>query len=382
MDFEKLKQSWQHLGTTDPRWAILSEPGREGGGWDDASFWRSGEDFVAWVAQHLAGLGAAPARQRALDFGCGHGRLTQGLANHFDEVVGVDVAASMVEVARKANRHGARVSYVLNERQDLAVFPDASFDFVLTVLVLQHMRPDYAAGYLREFLRVLRPGGIAFFQIPIEPTAPAGAASVAGNARPEALRAVGVQAFTTVLPPLLLSAAEEWHWMRVSVHNPGSQSLPARGSSAVELGLRFERDVGTVATPSVWVPLPHDVAPGARVSLLVPVCLPATPGSYQLVVLPCVRRSWFAHPDNMPAASRVVVSPVAPGRVVAKEPPPAPVRATEPSSGGDHLIEVYGTSPNELYENLTAAGGEFVDVSLDAWAGYEWISAHCVVRKR
>ena len=145
MDFEKLKQSWQHLGATDPRWAILSEPGREGGGWDDASFWRSGEDFVAWVAQHLAGLGAAPARQRALDFGCGHGRLTQGLANHFAEVVGVDIAASMLDVARSANRHGARVSYVLNERPDLAVLPDASFDFVLTVLVLQHMRPDYAA---------------------------------------------------------------------------------------------------------------------------------------------------------------------------------------------------------------------------------------------
>lgn len=87
-------------------------------------------------------------------------------------MVGVDIAASMLGVARKANRHGPRVDYVLNERPDLAVFPNASFDFVLTVLVLQHMRPDYAAGYLREFLRVLRPGGSRFFQIPIEPIAP------------------------------------------------------------------------------------------------------------------------------------------------------------------------------------------------------------------
>ncbi|GDY01085.1 hypothetical protein LBMAG49_04140 [Planctomycetota bacterium] len=31
MDFDELKKSWQHLGATDPCWAILSEPGREGG---------------------------------------------------------------------------------------------------------------------------------------------------------------------------------------------------------------------------------------------------------------------------------------------------------------------------------------------------------------
>jgi SAM-dependent methyltransferase len=382
MDFEKLKESWQRLGATDPRWAILSEPGREGGGWDDASFWRGGEDFVAWVAQHLAGLGAVPARQRALDFGCGHGRLTQGLANHFDEVVGVDIAASMVEVARKANRHGARVKYVLNERPDLSVFPDASFDFVLTVLVLQHMRPDYAAGYLREFLRMLRPGGIAFFQIPIESIAPAAGVGAAARASSAALPAVGVHAFTTLLPPLLILPVDDWHWMRVSVHNAGPQSLPASGTSAVELGLRFERDSGTVATANVWVALPHDIAPGARVSLLAPVRLPPTPGSYQLAALPCVCRSWFAHPDNMPATSRVIVSPVAPGRIVAATPPPVPVRATGPPSGGGHLIEVYGTTRDALYEAIRAAGGEFVDVSLDAWAGYEWLSAHCVVRKR
>jgi hypothetical protein len=170
--------------------------------------------------------------------------------------------------------------------------------------------------------------------------------------------------------------------MRVSVHNVGPQRLPASGSSAVELGLRFERDNGSVATPIVWIPLPHDIAPGARVSLLAPVRLPPTPGSYQLAALPCVRRSWFAHPDNMPATSRVIVSPVAPGRIVAATPPPVPVRAIGPPSAGEHLIEVHGTSRNALHANIAAAGGEFVDVSLDAWGGYEWISAHCVVRKR
>jgi hypothetical protein len=84
----------------------------------------------------------------------------------------------------------------------------------------------------------------------------------------------------------------------------------------------------------------------------------------------------------VPAVGHVVVSPVAPGRVVPPEPPPVPVRTLVPAPGDPSLIEVYGTTRGDLHDNIRAAGGEFVDVSLDAWAGYEWISAHCVVRKR
>src|SRR5262245_43717062 len=148
MDLDRLRESWQKLGATDPRWAILSEHGREGGRWDDAPFWRSGEDNVDWVARHLSGLQAMPKLERALDFGCGIGRLTQALVRHFAKVVGVDIAESMLAGARAANRHGERVEYVHNTRSDLRVFDDASFDFVLTLIVLQHMRPEYSAAYL------------------------------------------------------------------------------------------------------------------------------------------------------------------------------------------------------------------------------------------
>ncbi|HEX8929982.1 MAG TPA: class I SAM-dependent methyltransferase, partial [Actinomycetota bacterium] len=43
---------------------------------------------------------------------------------------------------------------------DLAIFGDDRFDLVCSLLVLQHVRPGYARAYLREFLRVLRPGGV------------------------------------------------------------------------------------------------------------------------------------------------------------------------------------------------------------------------------
>ena len=48
----------------------------------------------------------------------------------------------------------------------MLIFDDNSFDFIYSYVVLQHMRPDYALSYLREFVRVLAPGGVMAFQLP------------------------------------------------------------------------------------------------------------------------------------------------------------------------------------------------------------------------
>jgi len=56
---------------------------------------------VATEFAYIESLGVEPSGGRALDFGCGLGRLTQPLAERFDEAVGVDIAASMIEGARR-----------------------------------------------------------------------------------------------------------------------------------------------------------------------------------------------------------------------------------------------------------------------------------------
>jgi ubiquinone/menaquinone biosynthesis C-methylase UbiE len=170
MNLEQLQASWHALGENDPYWAILSVPELKGGGWAIDKFYQTGVENIAETMRELDTLKPGLARGRALDFGCGAGRLTQALAAHFDEAVGVDIAPSMIRLAEAHNRRGAKCQFHLNSTDDLQRYPDASFDFVFTFLVLQHMRPEYSTRYIGEFLRVLKPGGVAMFQVPSELT--------------------------------------------------------------------------------------------------------------------------------------------------------------------------------------------------------------------
>jgi ubiquinone/menaquinone biosynthesis C-methylase UbiE len=166
MNIEELEKNWDSFGKIDPLWAILTLPEKQGGKWDVTEFFSTGKAEIASLRSDLDSLQIRVPRGQALDFGCGVGRLTQALAEHHEQVTGVDIAPSMIERAKEFNRYGDRCTYVLNERDDLGCFGDNSFDFIYSNYTLQHMQPHYAERYLREFVRVLRPHGVLVFQLP------------------------------------------------------------------------------------------------------------------------------------------------------------------------------------------------------------------------
>ncbi len=170
VELGELQQNWDDLGREDPMWAILSDPAQRGGKWDRDAFFATGREHVDEALEHLRSVGAEPATGRAMDFGCGIGRLTQALAEHFDKVDGVDIAASMIDQANELNQHGERVAYHQNGREDLSLFDDGTFDLVFSLIVLQHIENRYKTRYLKEFVRILAPGGIALFTVPSHPT--------------------------------------------------------------------------------------------------------------------------------------------------------------------------------------------------------------------
>ena len=161
-------RTWERLGSTEPLWAILNDKHKKDGAWDTDEFFRTGDEEITSVVAYLDSHGIRPRPDRALDFGCGAGRLTQALARFFKRVTGVDAAPSMVALAQKLNREKPQCRFLLAQTGALSLFPDQSFDFIYSSITLQHMEPRYARRYLKEFFRVLASGGVMAFQLPSE----------------------------------------------------------------------------------------------------------------------------------------------------------------------------------------------------------------------
>jgi ubiquinone/menaquinone biosynthesis C-methylase UbiE len=164
----RVRHQWTTLGERDPLWAILSETDKKGGGWDQAAFFQTGVDEIGQVLRTARSL--APVRYgSAVDFGCGVGRLSQALSMHFQRVVGVDIAESMIRSAVLLNRLPDRCEYIHNVAADLSVLPGNSADLIYSSITLQHVVPALARCYIREFFRVARPGALVIFQLPCRP---------------------------------------------------------------------------------------------------------------------------------------------------------------------------------------------------------------------
>jgi SAM-dependent methyltransferase len=162
-------RSWDLLGKRNSLGAILT--GDEGGirEWNLEEFLATGRlDAQRFIAD-LQRIAPAVSRARALDFGCGVGRVTRALAEYFDRVVGADIALSMVSQAQRLNADIPNASFVLNPAPHLRQFQTGSFDVIYCRLVLQHLRPRRVRRYLTELIRVLAPEGMMMVQIPGEP---------------------------------------------------------------------------------------------------------------------------------------------------------------------------------------------------------------------
>jgi SAM-dependent methyltransferase len=164
MNLETLKSNWESLAERDALFAILTDHRRAGGKWDLAEFMATGEAEINTIMGHLASIRCTPnSAGAALDFGCGVGRVTQAMARRFASCVGVDISRQMVDQARSLNQY-PHCRYIVSSEERLP-FTDARFSFIYSNIVLQHVPRPFSTAYLREFARVLAPGGILVFGV-------------------------------------------------------------------------------------------------------------------------------------------------------------------------------------------------------------------------
>lgn len=365
MSFDRLRHTWETLGSEDPLWAVLSDPSKYNNKWDAAQFFETGREEIDGLFADLRRRGIEPNTRRCLDFGCGVGRLSQALAKYFEAVDGVDIAQSMIDAARRYNQHGTRCRYHVNARDDLQLFETGTFDLVYSNIVLQHMETDLAQGYIAEFMRVLAPGGLAVFQVP---------------SRPRELSRTPLSSFDAEIHVERVSRFEPGRRgiVSVAVKNSSPEAWPASGS--IQVGNHWLDTHGSMLvlddgrTPIAW-----DLDPGDETLLDIRVTAPGAPGEYILEIdLVQEGVAWFA--DHGSRTARVPVAVAQPSftmRAVKLLRRQGHGNLDVSDQSAPAIMEMHAVPKERVISIVTAGGGELIgiedfDVSGPGWESYKY----------
>jgi len=163
---DRMRHDWNERALEDPHYYVAFGRREQ----DDAEFFATAADVVRGLraeARHLRPVGKPfPRGLKALEIGCGPGRIMRPLSADFAEIHGIDVSDEMIRLAREKLRAVPNAHLHHTRTSDLSLFPDESFDFVYSYAVFQHIPSrELVLGYLADARRVLKPGGILRCQI-------------------------------------------------------------------------------------------------------------------------------------------------------------------------------------------------------------------------
>ena len=154
-------EAWEKFGRQAPYFGVLADgkfaADRIHENRDE--FFATGRAFVSQLtARYERHFGGLP-RGRALDHGCGVGRLTLPLAAEFESVVGLDVSPSMLSegIANAREFSVGNVQFALADDQ-LSNAP-GTFDFVNSYITLQHVPVRRGMSILFQLIEKMSPGG-------------------------------------------------------------------------------------------------------------------------------------------------------------------------------------------------------------------------------
>jgi ubiquinone/menaquinone biosynthesis C-methylase UbiE len=154
------------MNTVDIKESVQRQFGSVAANYTTSPVHRGGPDLDAMLA-----AAATRGDQRVLDAGCGTGHTGLAFARLAAEVVAVDLTEAMLDQGRQlaAERGLANITFQHGDVEQLP-FPDASFDIVASRYSAHHYPHPQVA--LREFARVLRPGGAFLLVDVISPDDP------------------------------------------------------------------------------------------------------------------------------------------------------------------------------------------------------------------
>lgn len=156
---------WQRYGKEDPYYAVLSAEKYRREHLNEQAleeFFTSGRENIDYILNVIrTQLDPSYRPARALDFGCGVGRLVTALAAEVPSVVGVDVSPDMLQEAKRncAARGLQNVELVLGDEELSRV--EGQFDLITSYIVFQHIPVERGEMLFKNLIGHLQEGGVA-----------------------------------------------------------------------------------------------------------------------------------------------------------------------------------------------------------------------------
>jgi ubiquinone/menaquinone biosynthesis C-methylase UbiE len=170
------KNTWNALAEDDAMFYILTDINKKDGKWNLDEFLETGRKQWQQFKNLLSNYGlerAYSTKGKALDLGCGTGRMAFAMSEDFNQVIGIDVSEDMIEKAN-INKDLLGINnceFLVNNGMDISDIANESIDFCLSYIVLQHCPSGkLVLNYIKEFSRVLKPDGVMFIQFRVAPT--------------------------------------------------------------------------------------------------------------------------------------------------------------------------------------------------------------------
>ena len=156
---ERMRADWNERAREDPHFYVAFGSHHQ----DEENFLATGREVVGTIEFELRRFPPEVDRStlRALEIGCGPGRLMKPLSRNFAEIHGVDVSDEMIRLARERLRGIPHAHVHVVSNPGLAEFGDRSFDLIYSYAVYQHIPSrEVVLEYMRATRRLLTPGGI------------------------------------------------------------------------------------------------------------------------------------------------------------------------------------------------------------------------------
>ncbi len=170
------KEIWEEIAEREAYFGVATFDKYLAGGLDEEAkreFFESGREHVDLVFSELENaFGPLGRPAKALDYGCGVGRVLSPLAERCESVVGVDISSGMLDECRKNLDAAGVESSELQTAEQFLAGEECEFELVHSYIVLQHVEPNIGYQIIEKMLTSLKPGGVGMIHVTHADVAP------------------------------------------------------------------------------------------------------------------------------------------------------------------------------------------------------------------